>query len=134
MVFVGLYLKLLMLGFECRTLCCSLLFRHFVFSMDGKTLCPAYFNMHQMNFPDKKSVKSKFSKQSYFRIGEFFPFTGLRQLLNGKGLDLPSGYKVRGPFASMFSFRLNSFHLTQLNRLGKTSMSASCGRNWLMKT
>ena len=65
----------------------------------------------------------------------------VRQLLNGKGLewivldnditahDLLSEYKIRGPFASIFSFRLNSFHLTQLTTLVKTSMIASCGRN-----
>ena len=56
----------------------------------------------------------------------------MRQLLNGKGLerivldnditanDLLSEYKIRGPFASIFSFRLNSFHLTQLTKLDKT--------------
>ena len=128
--FLWEYLKLPILGFECRTLCCSLLFRHFIFSMDGKTFCPMYLNMHQMNSRDKKSVKSNL-KQSYFRIGagEFLSFTGLRQLLSGKGLDLLSGYRIRGVFASIFSFRLNSFHLAQLTRLGKTSMSASFGRN-----
>ena len=59
----------------------------------------------------------------------------MRQLLNGKGLEripengitaLLSGYKIKGLFESIFSFMLNSFHLTQLTRLGKTSMIASC--------
>ena len=66
--FLWEYLKLPILGFECRTLCCSLLFRHFIFSMDDKTFCPTYLNMHQINSRDKKSVKSNL-KQSYFRIG-----------------------------------------------------------------
>ena len=58
-------------------------------------------------------------------------------MLNGKGLErtdngitaLLSGYKIKGLFASIFGFMLNSFHLTQLTRLGKTSMIASCGKN-----
>ena len=41
--FLWEYLKLSMPGFECRTLCCcSLLFRHFVFSIDSKTFCHTY--------------------------------------------------------------------------------------------
>ena len=39
-------------GFECRTLCCSLLFRHIVLLMDGKTDVLSYILMQQMNFRD----------------------------------------------------------------------------------
>ena len=82
-----------------------------------------------MNSRDKKSVKSNF--ENNLILGK------VRQMLNGKGLEridngitaLLSGYKIKGLFASIFGFMLNSLHLTQLTRLSKTSMIASCGKN-----
>ena len=51
------YLRLPILGFGCRTLCCSLLLCNFVSPWMVK-----YFvvHMHQMNSRDKESVKSSF--------------------------------------------------------------------------
>ena len=54
-VFVGVF-ETADISFECRTLCRSLLFRRFVFSMGCKT----FLHMHQINSRDKESVKSNF--------------------------------------------------------------------------
>ena len=78
--------------------------------------------MHQMNSRDKKSVKSNF--ESNIILGK------VRQMLNGKDLKridngmtaLLSRYKIKGLFACIFGFMLNSFHLTQLTRFGKASL------------
>ena len=76
------YLKLAILDFGCRTLCCSLLFCHFVSPWMVK-----YFvvHMHQMNSRDKeRSLSNQVLKAILFRIGEFLPVPRIETITKWK--------------------------------------------------
>ena len=59
-IFVGVF-EIADISFECRTLCSSLLFRIFVFSMD----CRTFLHMHRIISRDKECVKSNFESNLF---------------------------------------------------------------------
>ena len=51
------YLKLPILGYECRTLCFSLVYRHFVFSKDGKIFFSIHFGISKIRSPSNQTLR-----------------------------------------------------------------------------